>query len=206
MPTTVLLFLKSPVPGTVKTRLAAHIGAERATELYRSMVQSQIGRLPLNWTREIHFSPPSDLELMRNWLGEGEDYHPQVEGDLGQRLATGFSGAFHRGADLACAIGGDCPELAEAHFRETEATLRSASADVVFGPAEDGGYTLVALCRSQPTLFQGIPWSSPKTLQSSLSAARANGLRVHLLPTLSDLDTYEDYQRFHGKKGSGPVE
>lgn len=190
---TVLLFVKSPVAGAVKTRLAADVGDERALQIYQSMVESQLRRIPTEWVVEIHYSPPSDLPMMRAWLGNDRIYYPQVDGDLGARLEAGIGAALGRGSAAVFAIGGDCPELHASHFREAEAKISSAAFDVVFGPAEDGGYYLVGLQRPAPALFKDIPWSSAQTLQASITAARHASLRIHFLPKLRDVDTWEDY-------------
>lgn len=196
-PPTILLFLKAPVAGRVKTRLADAIGANAALKVYRNLVASQMKRLPPDWKREIHYTPAPELAAMRDWLGDREDFHPQVEGDLGARLEEGITGAFIRGARAVCAIGGDCPGLGNAHFKEAESALASGNADVVFGPADDGGYYLVAMAKPIPSIFRNIPWSSPDTLQASINAARQQKLRIYLLPNLADLDTIEDYEKHH---------
>ncbi len=194
-PPVILLFLKSPVAGKVKTRLAAEIGDARALAVYRRLVESQMERLPVGWNREILYTPAPDLPLMRAWLGDNGTFHPQADGDLGTRLEAGFANAFQHGAPLVCAIGGDCPGLSEVHFEETQKVLESKKADVVFGPAEDGGYYLVAMRRPAPELFRNIPWSSADTLAQSVKAAEALGSRVHLLPELADVDTLADCEK-----------
>lgn len=194
-PPTILAFLKAPVAGAVKTRLAAAIGDQQALDVYRQLVESQLKRLPANWSREIHYSPPTKLDMMRQWLGSDEAYFPQASGDLGERLKRGLARAFTRGAPVACAIGGDCPGLEPRHFEEARSVLASAAADVVFGPAEDGGYTLVALRQPMPEIFHNIPWSCETTLECSITAARKIGKKIHLLPVLADVDTLDDLQR-----------
>lgn len=188
----VLLFLKAPVRGMVKTRLAEAIGEDAALALYRAMGRGQLDRLPPGWRREVHFSPAGTVGLVRDWLGNHVCCYPQVSGDLGARLEAGFAGAFGRGAPMVCAIGGDCPGLVARHFQEARAVLESQQADVVFGPTEDGGYYLVALREPLPALFRGIPWSCEQTLAASIQAAKSLGKVVHLLQPLADVDTLED--------------
>ena len=121
----ILLFLKAPVPGQVKTRLAADIGVEAATQIYEILVQSQLQRLPREYAVEIHFSPASAGSRFATWLGDTPNYYPQVDGDLGDRLKHAVKAAFARGAREVICIGADCPSLLPAHLVKTRAQLRS---------------------------------------------------------------------------------
>ncbi|MCC5790588.1 MAG: DUF2064 domain-containing protein, partial [Opitutales bacterium] len=91
-------------------------------------------------------------------------------------------------------LGGDCPGLSEAMLRQAAQVLEEG-AEVVFGPTPDGGYYLVGMKEEQPGLFAGIPWSSSETLSASLEKTRSLGLKVALLPELSDVDTLADWER-----------
>lgn len=193
-PPTVLLFLKAPVPGQVKTRLGHHVGQEAATEIYRSLAESQIRRIPDGWSLEIHFSPEGSRRKMEAWLGDTAILHPQVEGDLGARLEAATRSAFQRSAGTVFCIGADCPFLDPPIFRKGLEILED-SHDLVFGPAEDGGYYLLGLKHPAPFLFSDIRWSSPETLEASLAAARKAGLRPGRLPEYFDIDTREDLER-----------
>ena len=144
----VMVFLKAPRVGSVKSRLASSLGAELATDIYRGMVERQLRQIPKGWRVEVHFCPADAETEMRAWLGSDYVYCPQIAGDLGERLQAAFSAAFSKGESYVLAIGGDCPVLATSTL--TEATARLVRADVVLGPATDGGYYLFALRRSAP--------------------------------------------------------
>jgi len=195
----ILLFLKFPEPGRVKTRLATVLGPVAAADLYRKMVAVVVAALPPNDTVTIMFDPPEAEGAMRDWMQPlrfSFQYAPQCDGDLGARLADGFQRAFAGGAKRVAAIGGDCIDLTEALF---EATWRALdTSDAVIGPASDGGYYLIASNRPLP-LFHSIPWSSPNVLSKTLELARKSGLRVHFLPTLDDIDTADDWQRVQAR-------
>lgn len=193
-PPTVLLFLKAPAPGAVKTRLANRIGISAATGVYRFLVESQIRRIPPGWNLEVHFTPESARREMEEWLGECAGFYPQVEGDLGARLEAATRAAFQRSATRVFCIGADCPFLNPPLFREALDILEGAH-DLVFGPADDGGYYLLGLKHPAPFLFSNIPWSSPNTLEASLAAARNAGLTTERLPRFFDIDTREDLNR-----------
>lgn len=190
----ILLFLKAPRKGHVKTRLAHTTGPERALQAYRALVERQWAELPKHGRIEVHYTPnDADFE-MRQWLGHEHEFYAQAEGELGVRLEHSVEEAFERGAKVVFCIGGDCPKLDQSHFEQASAALAN-DCDVVFGPCEDGGYYLIGLNAPQPELFQEIPWSSRNTLSTSLEKAEALGLRVKLLETLYDIDEIAELQR-----------
>lgn len=191
----ILVFLKAPHPGTVKTRLAAAIGSERACSVYRQMAEKQVAEANrFGCGVEIHYSPGSAETEMRNWLGPKPDYFAQANGDLGERMIHAMTNAFLRGAQRVALVGGDCPALNSDRLTMAFERLRPQAeikpADVVFGPARDGGFYLIAVSRPLPTLFIGVPWSSPFTrIASEIQAAKA-GLRISELPTEDDVDDF----------------
>lgn len=191
---TILLFLKAPRRGHVKTRLAHHVGSERALKVYRTLVARQWTVLPESACVEVHYTPHDATVEMRNWLGHGVDYYPQSKGDLGARLGHSVQSAFDRGAHTVTCIGGDCPQLEARHFAEAEAFLDGGQ-DVVFGPSEDGGYYLIALRLPLAELFADIPWSTRNTLDASLKKAESLSLKVGLLETLYDIDEEAELER-----------
>ncbi len=193
-PYRILLFLKAPRPGEVKTRLARDLGPERAAAVYRSLAEAQLRRLPKDAEVVVAFAPADAESEMRAWLGHGYRFRAQCEGDLGERLAEAVADAFAAGAGGVTCIGGDCPALDARHLRQANEKLANG-ADVVFGPSEDGGYTLIALAGPHTGLFEDIPWSSPETLRTSLARAKQLGLRAELLETLYDIDTAKDLER-----------
>ena len=187
-----VVFVKHPRPGAVKTRLAAAIGAEEAADLYRALVEHVLEATtprPGDYERLVFFDPPGALEEMRAWL-PGVRLLPQGGGDLGERMADAFARAFARGARRVAIVGTDVPGVA----RETVSEALSAldAADVALGPAEDGGYCLLALREPRPELFSGIAWSTATVAAETRSRAAASGLTVRELPALRDLDTLED--------------
>lgn len=190
----ILIFLKAPRRGHVKTRLAHHVGSERALKVYRALVARQWTALPESACVEVHYTPHDATVEMRNWLGAEVDYFPQSEGELGARLGHSVQCAFGRGARSVTCIGGDCPQLETRHFEEAEALLDGGH-DVVFGPSEDGGYYLIALRSPLTQLFADIPWSTRNTLDASLRKANSLGLKVGLLETLYDIDEETELER-----------
>ena len=139
---------------------------------------------------------------MREWLGSEWIYLEQGDGDLGDRLIRAFQSAFDRGARAVMAIGIDCPGvtvdvLAQAY----EQLLHS---DGVIGPANDGGYYLIGLCRPMPDLFKGIDWGTETVRSSTLAIAKKLGLTIAQLAPLYDVDRPEDLIIWQQMSGQSP--
>jgi uncharacterized protein len=190
----VMAFLKAPRPSLVKTRLAEKLGAERATDVYRGLVERQLRAIPAGWAVEIHFSPADAEPELRAWLGEEYAYRCQSDGDPGHRLRKAFGAAFARRNSLVLAISGDCPDLDQSTF--LEAAGRLSRADVVLGPARNGSYYLLGLRAAATSLFDDIPWNSSKILTATLARAKAAGLSRELLPPKDDIDDLPGYKRY----------
>jgi rSAM/selenodomain-associated transferase 1 len=187
-----IVFLKHPRPGAVKTRLVQALGAEVAAGLYRvlaeSVLQATIARAG-EYERLVFFDPPDAAEAVRAWL-PGVRLLAQSGEDLGARMADAFGRAFHRGASRVVIVGTDAPGVS----RETvvEAFRALDEAGVVVGPAEDGGYYLLGLRAPRPELFAGIDWSTPGVLEQTRARAAAAGLTMRELQRRRDIDTLDD--------------
>jgi rSAM/selenodomain-associated transferase 1 len=195
--TSVALMLKAPRAGQVKTRLAGSIGAQRATRIYRALVEHQLAQIPANWRITIHFAPSDAEAEMRAWLERflplGSDFIPQPNGDLGSRLISAMDHGFASGGDSVFFLGGDCPGLTCSYLEGAEAAL--AEIDMVIGAALDGGYVLLGLRRPMASIFEEIPWSSDAVFAATLRKAGAAGLSYRCLPPLEDIDDLESYER-----------
>lgn len=186
-----LVFVKHPSPGAVKTRLAAAVGPEAAAGLHRALAEHVLeATTPAGqYERLVFFAPPEALAEMRAWL-PGLRLLAQSGGDLGARMADAFARGFARGAGRVAIVGTDTPAVS----RETVTEALSAldAADVVIGPTEDGGYYLLALRDPRPELFAGIAWSTPTVADETRARAREAGLSVRELSRRRDIDTVED--------------
>lgn len=187
----VLVFAKAPRPGQVKTRLAADLGDDAAAALYRHMGRSVVEGLRGGpYRTRICFAPADARDEMVQWLGCRDlEFHPQSPGDLGRRMEVAAATAF-REAPRVCLVGTDTPdvgrEVVEEAFRELN------HADLVLGPARDGGYYLLAMNRLEPTLFRDVPWSTSQVMETTLERARSAGLRVRTLTMRVDVDRITD--------------
>jgi rSAM/selenodomain-associated transferase 1 len=187
-----LVFVKDPRPGAVKTRLAARLGHERAAAVYRALAEEGIRRTAPRgdeYERVFVFDPPEARAAVEAWL-PGSALAPQAAGDLGARMSAAFHDAFARGARRVALIGTDVPWVSRDDV--LDALLSLDRDDVAIGPATDGGYYLLALGRPEPELFRDVPWSTAEVLARTLERAAARGLGVNVLRTRGDVDTVED--------------
>ncbi len=191
-----LLFLKAPVPGRVKTRLARGMGKIAAAAAYMEMAREIRNAallhhdLSLQWVYE----PAGDFPDL-GWLDiPAAAFWKQVDGDLGARLEAAFRKAFSEFTGPVCAIGVDSPGLPPERITEAFSALKSH--DVVLGPTEDGGYYLIGTSRHRPELFEDIPWSGPDVAAKTLARAKKGDLSVHVMPEFYDVDTLAEYERW----------
>jgi rSAM/selenodomain-associated transferase 1 len=186
------VFAKTPLPGLVKTRLAPGLSPEEGAELYRCMLLDTVARartLPVDIV--IFFD--GDERIFRDLL-PGVALIRQHEGGLGERLQGAFAELSSLGYRARVVIGTDAPDLPLGFIQEAFRLIEAGS-DAVFGPAEDGGYYLVALGGATGGLFRDIPWSGPQVLAVSRERASEAGFTTALLPTWYDVDSFADLQR-----------
>ena len=183
-----LVFQKNESLGSVKTRLAAQVGDVQALEIYRQLVRttynSLVGLTFQIWAFFSDFIPKHpDYSPTKSFLQRGED--------LGARMKNAFSDAFKLGIEKVILIGTDCPELDFNSIHQAFASLDTA--DLVLGPAEDGGYYLIGMKKQSDFLFEGITWSTSLVFSQTIAKAENQGMIVARLPVLADIDTLEDW-------------
>lgn len=184
-----IVFLKAPRAGSVKTRLGRQIGMGRAAVLFRrmtAMTLCQVSKGP--WRVILAVDPRKDLYSFKRLWGWSHRRMAQRKGDLGARMAAAMR-AVPRGPVIV--VGADIPGLRAWHLRRAFAEL--GRADVVIGPAEDGGYWLIGMARRRraPDLFDGVRWSSEHALADTI-ASLPEDFVVSYLPVLRDIDDAAD--------------
>ncbi len=187
------IFVKAPIPGRVKTRLAEDIGSSEAADVSRRLGRQVVGATAGSGHRTIvWFTPAREAAFVREWLhGLGPiEFRPQVGATLGARLSHAVTRQFDEGARRVLIIGSDCPGVGRRLIAEAFTAL--GKYDLVLGPARDGGYYLIGLRAPQPTLFRGISWSTGAVTIETRTRACSLGLSCRLLRPLRDVDTARD--------------
>ncbi len=184
-PAQVVVMAKYPSPGAVKTRLAARIGAAAACRLYAAFIADLAARLPeaglpVSWAV---WPPDAPFDA----LVPGQRCFAQIDGDLGARMDAAIRACLRASPLPVIVIGADAPHLEPDRLREAAAAI-AAGADVVLGPATDGGYYLVGLRAPCPALFQDMVWSAPDVFAVTVARVRTAGRRLHLLQPSFDVD------------------
>jgi rSAM/selenodomain-associated transferase 1 len=189
------IFLKFPVPGFVKTRIASEIGSVEAAIFYKQLAESVLKKtMPAadEYDRIIFFEPAERKMDFEKWLGN-ERLVPQQGIDLGEKMSNAVSEILKQGRK-AVITGSDIPDLDRSIIGAAFSTLEHN--DIVLGPAKDGGYYLVGMKVLHQQLFEDIHWSTAEVLSRTVEIIKATGLTCSLLPELSDLDTIEDYKKY----------
>lgn len=189
-----IVFARAPRPGAVKTRLAREIGAEEACAAYQVLLRALSASLASLENVTVQFAPEDGRGEVEPFFPSTWRFAPQSSGDLGARMQAAFASAFARGCTRVVLIGSDCPYLTPADIQAAWSALDSH--DIVFGPAEDGGYWLIGARIGISGVFEEVSWGTNQVLEQSIARCRARGLSVGMLRCLPDIDTLTDWERY----------
>jgi rSAM/selenodomain-associated transferase 1 len=192
--TCVAVFARAPKLGTVKTRLAIVLGDDLALEVHRTLLRETLDNVlnPDRYALELWLAGDAEgLEAEPGW--PQVVLRQQAEGDLGERMLATIAQLTETGC-RTIVIGSDCPLMSRAYLGRAAAALQDH--DLVIGPSEDGGYTLIGMSRPIPELFVDMTWSVTTVLRETLRRAAQLDLRVSQLDTLWDVDTAADWRRW----------
>ena len=202
-PPTLQVFVKAPVPGRVKTRLARTLGAEAAASTYRALAERTLAtaaaarRAGVVGAIELWLDPESDPAAIVPWRDRfGVTIETQAGDDLGARMRNALRSSTTRGVP-ALLVGTDVPGYDVAYLARAAAALERH--DAVIGPAEDGGYVLVGLARDID-VFGGVPWSTPEVMAATRARLAATDASHVEIPPLWDVDTHDDYVRWRDRR------
>lgn len=188
----IIIFIRKPELGKVKTRLAKEVGDTEALAIYHKL---------LNHTKKVALQCDCDrLLFYAGEIDENDDWstndfkkYKQRGRDLGERMQNAFEIALEQYKTVMI-IGSDCPELSVKDI--DRAFIEAEEHDVVIGPANDGGYYLLGMSDPQLFLFQNMPWSEEDLLEKTIFAIQDRGLMYALLKTKSDIDFKDDWEQF----------
>lgn len=186
-----MVFVKNPKRGQVKTRLAKTVGDEKALQVYRVLLDHTITiARRVNFDKAIFYSDYIDETDM--WRKAKFSQLVQEGNDLGERMYNAFKYAFFKKYKNVVIIGSDCLELNEHIITEAFDILKKN--EVVIGPAKDGGYYLLGMRKLYKELFINKQWSTENVLLDTLLDIAQLNISMKLLPTLSDIDEEKDLE------------
>ena len=202
----IVLMCKAPRPGFAKTRLAGAIGDDAAARLAAAFIRDSAARAAALAAacdaQAVALHAPDDAgEEIASLLPPRFVCMPQGPGDVGERMARGFSTLFAAGHGPVLITGSDVPTMPVALLREAFLSVRDGHADAAIVPVRDGGYCAIALARPAPALFLGIAWSTPDVMAATAAAAERAGLRLHRTAGWYDVDEVADLATLRAELG-----
>ena len=198
--TCLIVFARTPVRGSVKTRMRPFLSVEDCLRLHSLLLRLWMGRLrdwDLGPVHKMVFLTPlgrAEPDLKLNAPEDVAVETQQGEG-LGERLSHALNQKWNEGFRKLVFIGTDSPVLGVEDLRAAFQALDQS--EVVLGPATDGGYYLIGFSALLPTLFSGISWETSEVFRETVQRLETNSIRWQCLRESFDLDTYEDLVNFH---------
>jgi len=205
-----IVFVKEPVAGRVKTRLTPPLSPEESRDLYACFLEDGLrqyirvaGQLDLHL--QICYSPAESAPFFESLVTQSSPFrnlhlHPQYGGDLGRRMENALARSFSGGYEHLVIIGSDHPTLPDAFIAEAYDRLSGPACDAVIGKAEDGGYYLIGM-KKILDCFHDIPWSTTSVFEQTMK--KLDGFAVHVLPEWYDVDDVETLKRCASEIRSG---
>ncbi|MGB7923678.1 MAG: TIGR04282 family arsenosugar biosynthesis glycosyltransferase [Pyrinomonadaceae bacterium] len=192
----IVVMVKAPRAGLVKTRLAPPLSELDAASLAACMAQDSVGTA-LRVVRDVivAYAPSNGRAPLEALLPDGLLWFEQRGADLGARLEGAVAQAMGQGFSPVIVTGADSPTLPASFIEQARDRLAACEADVALGPTKDGGYYLVGLQRPVPGLFQNVDWSTPLAYEQTARNAARSESRLLQLPAWYDVDTFSDLLR-----------
>ncbi|MEX0770856.1 MAG: TIGR04282 family arsenosugar biosynthesis glycosyltransferase [Balneolaceae bacterium] len=186
-----IVFVKNPEMGRVKTRLAADIGDTEALHIYQKLTaHTRREASEVKADRQVWYS--EFIDQKDPWSSTLFAKRLQPGGNLGKKMERAFASGFNSGYGKIVLIGSDCPTILTRHIEEAFEKLESH--DTVLGPSSDGGYYLIGLKELNTSLFQDKPWSSSGLYEQTLTELQDSSLSYCELEELNDIDTADDLE------------
>ena len=186
-----ILFVRNPEAGKVKTRLAKTIGNDKALTVYKMLLKhtKQITE-PLSCRKFVYYS---DIIIEHDlWSHPGYTKRLQFGDDLGKRMSNAFKALFEQGFNKVLIIGSDCYQLQVENLKEAIGILDQH--DAVIGPTVDGGYYLLGMTAYIPEVFLEKQWSTDNVCVKTVLDFKDMGLKFSVLDKLYDVDEAADLE------------
>lgn len=191
-----IVFVRYPTKGKVKTRLASSIGENKTTSIYKILAENVIKNFAKvkNTNKYVFYSDESEKILIKKWLGKKFIFSTQEGDNLGERMKNSFEKVFSHGANKVIIIGTDIPDLTTEVINN--AILKLEHVDVVIGPSDDGGYYLLGMKKYFSEFFENINYSTNEVFSKTINKIDMLGLTFETLPLLQDIDTKGDLEKW----------
>jgi rSAM/selenodomain-associated transferase 2/rSAM/selenodomain-associated transferase 1 len=192
-----VLFLKYPQKGKIKTRLAKRIGDTLTLQLYECFIRDMLDKLiSLPYDLRIFVAPPDKVTAMCQWLDRDLPVHGQEGRDLGERMKQTFDKMFQMGYEACVLIGSDFPDLPVSVLSDAFEGLKTAGA--VIAPAADGGYYLIGFqhLHFRESVFQNVAWSTDRVFRQTMDIIKQEKIRVKTLREWWDMDDLNELKDF----------
>ncbi len=187
-----IVFIKAPIPGKVKTRLSPPMTEKQVLDLYQIMVEELVEQFKnVDFCQiKVFCTPDSAIPQVKSWLGDELEYYSQKGEDLGERMYNALKQVRSEGFEKIVLIGSDIPTIDLTTIIRAFSVLEHA--DVTLGPSLDGGYYLVGMKKPHKFLFENIAWSTDKVLRQTIDKIQQKELSLSQIEVKNDIDTYED--------------
>lgn len=185
----ICVFARLPELGKVKSRLAKSCGEKKALEIYQKMFSHVASTVESSRFHSVFYLAGESESLFEEFSDTYES-KKQVDGDLGRKLKAATQEQCAEGNGSIAIIGTDCIDLSQDDFSAVESYLDDV--EVVLGPAQDGGYYLIAMNRPYTCLFENIDWGSARVFEQTMTILHEQNISYRLLSEKNDLDYWED--------------
>lgn len=184
-----ILFVRNPVSGKVKTRIAETLGEQEALRIYKELLlHTHAISVKTNADKFVFYS--DHLQLSDIWEDDRYCKYLQAGETLGDKMKDAFRRMFEKDYEKVIIIGSDCYELTAEIIESAFEKLNEGEA--VIGPAKDGGYYLLGMKKIIPGVFENKEWSTASVCSDTIADFEKAGIRFSFLPLLNDVDTAED--------------
>ena len=185
----IIIFVRHPELGKVKTRLAASVGNEKALLIYKLLI-AHTYNLIKDFPFDVYVYYADKIIEHDVWNGKNIIKKKQSGKDLGEKMQNAFSEVFFESHSKVVIIGSDCYELSTKIINDAFDAIGNDK--VVIGPAKDGGYYLLGLHKNLPEIFKNIAWSTPKVFEQTTNILQHLQCTYQLMPILNDIDEEKD--------------
>lgn len=190
-PNALIIFIRNPIRGTVKTRLAQTLGKDKAFDIYKELLEiTRQQSIKVNAQCYLYYSDHIELDA---WSETTFIKKVQSGIDLGARMANAFNEVLQTHSK-AIIIGSDCPYITSQIIDHSFHLL--SNNDVILGPAIDGGYYLLGMKSTSPSIFESMPWSESNLYEKTIEKLNQLNYTYTSLIKMEDIDTEEEWNRY----------